>query len=106
MRYSPKRKSFEYILEKRHFKKHPSRGYVREIQGTAKQLHAIMKEGDIDLHFDEPHPEAKWKHKSRKYCKTVKHEIEQFKKIDISENWFVRKYDEMINLYNYYFERN
>lgn len=50
----------------------------------------ITLDGDIDLHLDEPHPEDKTKHKSRKNCKSVELEIKKFRKLDRSNKWYVR----------------
>ena len=95
MRYYPKRKTaLEILLGLRY--KPSNRGYVRALNNV-NRLHALVGlDGDIDLHFDEPHPEDKSKHKSRKFCKTVEREIVRFKKIDVSERWHIRLLDRFL----------
>jgi hypothetical protein len=110
MRYFPKRKTVAELLEARGFVS-VNRGYekmlIKEktpwiVAGLVKRgitiastrLHALITlDGGIDLHLDEPHPEDKAKHKSRRFCKLVGKEIEEFKKLDVAEQWYLRFWD-------------
>lgn len=120
MRYTPRRKTMEEILKARGFtsvnrgyekvitaKKNPVTvfGVIKKSKGVAStRLHAlpVMDGGKIilELHLDEPHPEDKTLHKSRKFCKQVDKEIDEWKKFDVSDNKFVRFYDRLIKAIN------
>ena len=85
MKYQPKHYTVKEIMLARGFTyAHPQRGWIRN-QETNTRLHALIQDGIIDIHLDEPHPDKPNQHKSRKFSKSVVKEIEAIKKYD---SWF------------------
>lgn len=130
MKYKPKHKTRENLLDMCGFVSSQQRGYEKVVHLSGKhrpikgiesnpkgvlytprqlkqklnncastRLHALLNlDGEIELHLDEPHPQDKTKHKTRSRCRSVEIMIKQFKKLDVSDKWYIRIKDYILEL--------